>query len=156
MGWSRLVRTVTQCRALNTDQWSVFTKPSLVFVKIFAQIWPAFSLFPCCFSTALSGSFSVFGALWRKWMAMLVFDLHKEHQVSVSQHCCYSFSTIPAGENRKQREKRRDMCSSGGVDKGGSFGCVGSAPHKTHTPFLSLHMLFCWLGNCSTYANLQG
>lgn len=40
-------------------------------------------------------------------MAMLVFDLHKEHYVSISQPCCYSFSIALTGENRKQREKEK-------------------------------------------------
>lgn len=79
-------------------------------------------------------------------MAMLVFDLHK---VSISQPCCYSFSAVLAGENRKESEKRKDMCTV--VAEGGLSVVEGVLAF----PF-SPHMLFSRLDNCSIYTNLQG
>lgn len=131
---------------MNTDRWLAFTKPCFVFVKIFVQSWPGFNFSLLFFFPVLFGSFSVLRVLWRKWMAMLVFDLHKEHHVSISQPCCYSFSTALTGENRKQREKRRDMCRRSRVGEGGLFVCGGKYS-LSPSPSMSLS-LFRFLSIC--------
>lgn len=122
--WSSLKRNVTQyCIQLSQAKyWSVIGihKPQLYFCENIYSKLTRFQLFTAAFPPVLLGSFSVLRVLWRKWMAMLVFDLHKEHHVFFSQPCCYSFCTALTGEKRKQREKRRDMCPNGAEDGGGT------------------------------------
>lgn len=131
------VRSVTKHSArMNTAQWLAFTKLCSDSVKIFAQSWPGFnfsSLFlSLCFSTPLS----VLRVPRRKWMAVLEFDLHKEHQISISQPCCYSFSAALSEENRKQREKR-------GIRAGAALPLAASCS-------------VCHHNNCSSYADFTG
>lgn len=147
MGQSRLILTQRWAPLSHTECWTTFTEPCFVFVKIFAWNWPGFNFSLLFFCQCFSAPLSVLKVLWRKWMAILVFYLHKEHRISISQSCCYSFSTDLIAENKDREE---------GICAGVLGFSVVEVVHSFTPHPLSLHMLFCQFSNCSTHADLQG